>query len=121
LEKLDENIDSVDTIYFDGTSNVQKAGQVICARYPWATCLHGSEHVVSLFCSDIAKLPIVKAVIMLYHKAYSWFGRGARHAPYAIFSKHCKKFNGGRGTIGLIRAADTSLLSYASFASKKQC
>jgi hypothetical protein len=111
LEKLDENKDSVDIIYFDGASNVQKAGQVICARYPRATCLHGSEHVVSLFFSDIAKLPVVKAFITLYRKAYSWFGSGARHAPYAIFSKHCKKFNGGRG-IRLIRAADTRMAGH---------
>jgi hypothetical protein len=40
---------SVDMVYFDGASNVQKAGLVLEASHPRIFVLHGSEHVLSLF------------------------------------------------------------------------
>ena len=49
-----------DLFYFDGASNVQKAGEVLEAKFPRATCLHGGEHVISLFFSDLAKLGPIK-------------------------------------------------------------
>ena len=45
-----------DVFYFDGASNVQKAGEVLMARFPRTFCFHGGEHVVSLFFSSIAKI-----------------------------------------------------------------
>ena len=53
---LDEQKTLVDLFYFDGASNVQKAGRLLSVKYPRAVCLHGSEHVVSLFFSDFAKM-----------------------------------------------------------------
>ena len=53
---LDEQKTLVDLFYFDGASNVQKAGRLLSVKYPRAVCLHGSEHVVSLFFSDLAKM-----------------------------------------------------------------
>jgi hypothetical protein len=52
-----DNPYSVDMVYFDGGSNVQKAGLVLEAPYPRIFVLHvnGSEHVLSLFC-DAFKL-----------------------------------------------------------------
>ena len=44
-----------DLFYFDGALNVQKAGEVLMARFPCSFCFHGGEHVVSLFFSSIAK------------------------------------------------------------------
>ena len=46
--------------YFDGASNVQKAGDVLMARFPRSFCFHGGEHVVSLFFSSIAKIKPIK-------------------------------------------------------------
>jgi len=54
-----------DLFYFDGASNVQKAGQVLTAQFPRAFCYHGGEHVVSLFFSDIAKIQPVKVCVYL--------------------------------------------------------
>ncbi len=45
-----------DVFYLDGASNVQKAGEVLMARFPCSFCFHGGEHVVSLFFSSIAKI-----------------------------------------------------------------
>ena len=50
----------IDLFYFDGAGNVQKAGRILIAKYPRAYCLHGGEHVVSLFFDDIAKLKAIK-------------------------------------------------------------
>ena len=60
LEKHDPNKDRTDLIFFDGAKNVQKAGKIIEAIFPRTTCLHGVEHGVSLFFSDIAKIPEIK-------------------------------------------------------------
>jgi hypothetical protein len=49
-----------DVFYFDGVSNVQKAGEVLMARFPCSFCFHGGAHVVSLFFSSIAKIKPVK-------------------------------------------------------------
>jgi hypothetical protein len=49
-----------DVFFFDGASNVQKAGEVLMARFPRTFCFHGGEHVVSLFFSSIAKIKPIK-------------------------------------------------------------
>ncbi len=43
-----------DVFIFDGASNVQKAGEVLMARFHHSFCFHGGEHVVSL--STAAKM-----------------------------------------------------------------
>ncbi len=45
-----------DVFYFDGESNVQKAGEVLMAKLPPLFCFHGGEHVVLLFFLSIAKI-----------------------------------------------------------------
>ncbi len=49
-----------DVFYFDGASNVQKAGEILMAKFPHSFCFHGGEHVVSLFFLSIAKIKPVK-------------------------------------------------------------
>jgi hypothetical protein len=49
-----------DVFYFDGASNVQKAGEILMAKFPPFFCFHGGEHVVSLFFLSIAKIKSVK-------------------------------------------------------------
>ncbi len=53
-----------DVFYFDGASNVQKAGDVLMARFPRSFCFHGGEHVVSLFFSSISKIKPIKVPML---------------------------------------------------------
>jgi hypothetical protein len=50
----------VDLFYFDGASNVQKAGKVLMAKYPRTFCYHGGEHVVSLFFTSLSNIKPIK-------------------------------------------------------------
>lgn len=50
----------IDAIFFDGASNVQKAGRILKVTFPGMLCFHGSEHVVSLFFDSVANIPVVK-------------------------------------------------------------
>jgi hypothetical protein len=111
IEKIDPKGKLVDLILFDGASNVQKGGQVTTAKYPRISVLHGAEHVVSLFFSDIAKVWQMKHFVNRYRLIYRIFGSGSTHAPYAMFRDQARMFNGGV-KIGLIRAADTRMAGY---------
>ena len=53
LKQYDENKIRTGLRFFDSASNVHKAGQILSASYPRITVLHGAEHVLSLFFSDI--------------------------------------------------------------------
>jgi hypothetical protein len=48
--------------WFDGASNVQKAGRILQAKFPRSYSLHGGENVVSLFFSDIARIKVIKVI-----------------------------------------------------------
>jgi Protein of unknown function (DUF 659) len=111
IEALDPKGVHLNAILFDGASNVQKAGRVIEAKYPQVSVLHGVEHVVSLFFSDVARLPFVRFLIINYRRLFRVFGSGSMHAPYAMFQKQAQTFNGGV-KIGLIRAAETRMAGY---------
>ncbi len=71
--------------FFDGASYVQKAGQVLMAKFPRTFCFHGGEHVVSLFFSSIAKIAPIKVLILKTCRFYNVFGSGANHAIHAQF------------------------------------
>ena len=45
-----------DVFFFDGASNVQKAGDVLMAKFPHTFCFHGGEQVVSLFFASLGKI-----------------------------------------------------------------
>lgn len=100
--------DSIDLVIFDGASNVQKAGKILEARYPRLSVVHGAEHVLSLFYSDIFKLKEFASIRKLNQMLYRVFGTGSMHSPYATFMKHSKDHNTGR-SLGLIRASDTRM------------
>ncbi len=61
-----------DVFYFDGASNVQKAGEVLMARFPHSFCFHGGEHVVSLFFLPIAKIEPIKVCCVLVLLGYDY-------------------------------------------------
>ncbi len=122
MRTLDPTKKVVVLLYFDGASNVQKAGHILCAKYPRVTCLHGAEHVVSLFFDDISKIPAIKLLINFYKKVYGLFGSGVHHAPHDLMNQSCLH-NKGK-SIGLIRAADTQMAKHHSlptFASTEAC
>ncbi len=56
VDEIDVDAKLTDCFFFDGASNVQTAGAILCARYPRAMCFHGGEHVLSLFFSDLSKI-----------------------------------------------------------------
>ncbi len=63
VEKVDEydhNHQLTDVFYFDGAANVQKAGQVLMAKYPSTFCCHGGEHVVALFFTSLSKIKPIR-------------------------------------------------------------
>jgi hypothetical protein len=101
----------VDLVLFDGASNVQAAGQVLVACYPRITVLHGAEHVISLFFSDIFQIAEFSDFIVICRLLYKYFGSGSTHSTYAIFQKYAKQHNGGK-KIGLTRASDTRMAGH---------
>ena len=60
--EYDPQLLCTDVFYFDRASNVQKAGEILMAKFPRSFCFHGGEHVVSLFFSSLAKIKPVKVV-----------------------------------------------------------
>jgi len=63
-------VSHTDIFFFDGASNVAKAGQVLQAKFPRSYSLHGGEHVVSLFFDDISKLPPIKVSVVFHFYAF---------------------------------------------------
>ncbi len=120
-----------DVFYFDGASNVQKAGEVLMARFPCSFCFHGGTHVVSLFFSSIAKIKPVEVCCMfallgciqsidpLFFLFYSfWFSKhagcvmyldwGGNHGIYAQFMAKSAIANKGC-KVGLLQGAGTQM------------
>ena len=64
VEKVGRNY--VDLFIFDGAANVQKAGKLMAIDYPRTSCIHGGEHLVSLFLGDICKMFHVTLLTKLY-------------------------------------------------------
>lgn len=94
VERLKPN--TTDVLYFDGASNVQLAGNLIGVKYPCVITLHGAEHVIALFFSDVFRFPEVNALYQIAKRTYKIFGSGAQHQPYAIFQKYSKRHNDGK-------------------------
>ena len=95
----------VDLLYFDGASNVQKAGHIIEKRYPRITSACAAEHTTSLFFSCVFnKIPEYTALCNFAKKLRNVFG-STRHGPASMFKKYSKKHNRGI-TIGFIKPSD---------------
>ncbi len=96
--------------FFDGASNVQKAGQILMAKFPHTFCFPGREHVVSLFFSSIAKIRPIKLLILKTCRFYNVFGSGANHAIHAQFIAQSALTNKGK-QVGLLRGDGTRFAS----------
>jgi hypothetical protein len=113
VKKLDPMSTRVDCVFFDGASNVQKAGDLLAAKYPRIHVQTCAAHAVALFFSDICqKLWQIRLMLVNYRRLYRLFGSGSMHSPYALFCKQSMNFNGGR-KVGLIRAAGTRMAGHA--------
>ena len=77
IQQYDPDKSRSTLFWFDGASNVQKAGKILEAKFPRSYTLHGGEHVVALFFSDIAKIFEIKVryyvCLMSYASYYSHF------------------------------------------------
>jgi hypothetical protein len=111
IQKLDPLGKLIFAVLFDGASNVQKGGRIIEERHPQISCLHGAEHVVSLFFKDVSRLRFVRHLIVNYRRVYRVFGSGSMHAPHAIFMTNSKTFNNGT-RLGLLRASETRMAGF---------
>ena len=96
-----------DLCAFDGASNVQKAGAILSTHFPRVTCIHGAEHVVSLFFDDVFKLEHFNVLVLLHNRLRNYFG-SVRHAPAAMFKKHSKAHNNGIA-LCFIKIAETRM------------
>ena len=84
---------AVDLVYFDGASNVQKAGA--CA----------AEHTTSLLFDNVYnKVQEFKELGDFAKKLRNVFG-GTRHAPASMFKKYSKKHNRGI-SLGFIKPSE---------------
>ena len=94
----------VDMVYFDGASNVQKAGRILEQRFPRITSGSAAEHTTSLFFDDIfSKIPEYMEAKVLCTKLRNVFGN-TRHATAAMFKSYSKKHN--RVSLGFIKPSD---------------
>ena len=117
VEEFDPKNQLTNVFFFDGASNVQKAGNLLMAKYPCTFCFHGGEHVVLMFFSSIAKIKPIKVCMLVFviihetHnspffvfkllilktcKIYNVFGSGANHGIYAQFMGQSSLANGGK-------------------------
>jgi hypothetical protein len=54
-----------DAFFFDSTSNVQKGGAILVAKYPHSFCFHGGEHVLALFFASILRIKPIKVSLCM--------------------------------------------------------
>jgi hypothetical protein len=133
----DENKCLTDLVFFDGARNVQKAGKILKAKYPCVTSLHGAEHCISLFFTDIAKISAINVSTPILHiicfalslltsmllfvipqvlvwkvkRLYRVCGSGSSHDIHAQFMNQSALANKGR-KIFLLKGADTQMASF---------
>ena len=90
---------------------MQKAGQILMAKFSCTFCFHGGEHVKPLFFSSIAKIRPIKLLILKTCRLYNVFGSGANHAIHAQFIAQSALANKGK-QVGLLRGAGTRFASW---------
>ena len=92
-------------LYFDGASNVQKAGHILEQDFPRITLGSAAEHTTSLFFDDIFnKIPEYCEAKLLCSKLRNVFG-SVRHSPSAMFKTYSKQHNNGVG-LGFIKPSE---------------
>jgi hypothetical protein len=88
MKKIDPDKQLIDCVFFDGASNVQKAGNIMQVHYPRVMVLHGVEYVVYLFFKDLSNIQVVKHHIVRHRFIYCVFGFCAMYSLYSLFQRH---------------------------------
>ena len=78
---------------FDGSSNVQLAGELLKIKHPKVSVMCGVEHTVSLFSNDVSKTPVVNKMITAHKAIYNLFGSEIYHKPHYIFKSKSYEFH----------------------------
>ena len=73
MTKLDPGKSKFDLFIVDGASNVQGAGEVVKAVFPRVSTIHGAEHLLSLFFSDISKIQEIEVSVCFFCVSLSCF------------------------------------------------
>ena len=60
VEKMDRTGTYADFFWFDGASNVQKAGEILTVKHPHAACYPGFEHNVSRVFYLFSRIPGIR-------------------------------------------------------------
>ena len=60
VEKMDTTGTYADFFWFDGASNVQKAGEILTVKHPHAACYPGFEHNVSRVFYLFSRIPGIR-------------------------------------------------------------
>jgi hypothetical protein len=84
INRLDPKKKLIDLVIFDGASNMQKAGLALGILFPRITCIHGAEHVVSLFFQTFVKQKL--ETHMSRYTNSSTNGLVVAIKPYTVYS-----------------------------------
>ena len=92
---FDSNV-SVSFWITKGAPNVQKAGRLTAATYPWISVSRGVEHLIANFFKKVAKTWKIRYLLNCVQAIYIALGSGSCHQPFALFKKYVQKFNNGK-------------------------
>ena len=70
--------------------------------------MHGVEHTVSLFFSDVSKISVMNQIITAYKSIYNLFDSGIYHKPHSIFKSKSYEFH--NRNIGIFSGNDTRMV-----------
>ncbi len=107
MNEINQDRKLTDCFFFDVASNVQTAGQILCATYPQEMYFHGGDHILSLFFSNISKLKPIEVspnfLLLMYFILCSCLlssaagsailGSGASRRIYAQLIAQATEFN----------------------------
>ncbi len=66
VNEFDHDGRNIYRFFFDGASNVQKAGQILHQTFSRAYCFHGDKHVLSFFFRDLSKLKPNQVKVLIF-------------------------------------------------------
>ncbi len=89
MDDIDIDIKLTDCHLFDGASNVQTAGAILCALYPHALCFHGGKHVLSLFLATSPNSNPHRLVLYFLFIIFNFF---FQHNFQLLVIKCCRRY-----------------------------
>ena len=77
-------------------------------KFPRVACIHGTEHVASIFFEDLFKLEDFDTLVTLHNLLRNYFG-SAHHDPASMLKKHSKD-DYNAISLSFIKIADTRMV-----------